>query len=185
MKKSAVFFLSLFFVCLAWGQNSSRSNPKDAEAQFQYGVAYIRNRTVAADVDKGIYWLKKSAEQGYIPAQTAIGELYYGGIGVHKNYHEAHKWLLVAGENGDARAQELLGTMYMFGFGVRQDEKKGVYWYKKAANPNNLSGYYYLGTVYALGLGGERRDFSKAKEYFGIGCDAGVQNSCYEYARLN
>ena len=74
--------------------------------------------------------------------------------------------------------------MYSDGKGVRQDYTKAFEWYQKAADQGNGIGKFNLGTLYYNG-NGVRRNTLKAKELLGQACDAGLQQGCDEYRKLN
>ena len=50
------------------------------------------------------------AEQGFALAQSVLGEMYYRGHGVPKNYDMAAKWIRKAAEQGLAVSQFNLGS---------------------------------------------------------------------------
>jgi hypothetical protein len=50
---------------------------------------------------------KKSAEQGFVDSQFALGILYINGEGVLKSYKQAAYWIKKANENGNERAEEV------------------------------------------------------------------------------
>lgn len=76
-------------------------------------------------------------DEGYPPAQCVLGELYFKGIHVQKNYTEAEKWFTRAAKQGNLKAQLNLGSMYSNGRGVKKDLKKAEKWYKEAARQGN------------------------------------------------
>ncbi len=51
-------------------------------------------------------WYRKAAEQNDAMAQLLLGECYYLGMGVAKNYAEAYTWLLLAAGQGIELAKE-------------------------------------------------------------------------------
>ena len=53
-------------------------------------------------------WYRKSASQGNAIAQHNLGNHYYEGVGVEKDYEKAMKWYRRAAENGHAGAQAFL-----------------------------------------------------------------------------
>jgi len=73
------------------GQAAERGN---AAAQFELGSYYTlephRDYGRAADL------LRKSALQGFAPAQTSLAMLYLAGAGVSEDRVEAYAWLLLA-----------------------------------------------------------------------------------------
>jgi len=70
--------------------------------------------------------LVKLAESGNPAAQWRVGEEYFEGKKVRRNYEEAAKWWLKAADQGDISAQLKLSECYLSGKGVALDRKKGV-----------------------------------------------------------
>ncbi len=61
------------------------------------------------------------AKAGHAEAQNSLGDLYYYGESVPKDYGEAAKWYRMAAEQGHDEAQYELGNMYYNGVGVPQN----------------------------------------------------------------
>lgn len=81
------------------GQAAHRGN---AAAQFERGSRYTlephRDYGRAADL------LRKSALQGFAPAQTSLAMLHLAGAGVPVDWVEAYAWLLLASAQGERDA---------------------------------------------------------------------------------
>ena len=88
--------------------------------------------------------------------QFAIGNKYYNGEGVARDYSEAVKWFRRAADKGNIDAQFQLGLMYETGKGV-SDYSEALNWYRLAANQGNSDAQYNLGHMYA------RLEFEKSK----------------------
>ena len=73
------------------------------------------------------------AKQGCKLAQCDLGNCYYYGKGVKKDFTQAAYWYQKAAEQGYAEAQFNLGALYFHGRGVTQDYVQAVYWHQKAA----------------------------------------------------
>lgn len=97
-------------------------------------------------------WLKASA-QGYAPAERNIGDLFYLGKGVSKNYKEAMEWYGKASAKGDVPAEIIIGTFYENGEGVKKDFKEALKWYQKAAAQGNETAETKIGHFYDRGIG--------------------------------
>ena len=70
-------------------------------------------------------------------AENNIGDMYFHGEGVEKNYNEAFKWFRKSAEQGNAIGQYNLGRMYNNGEGVKQDKKEAIKWFRKSAEQGN------------------------------------------------
>lgn len=55
----------------------------DAGAQYDVGLTYEYGKS---NYKKAAKWYKRSANQGFAPAQNSLGELYKEGNGVKQNY---------------------------------------------------------------------------------------------------
>jgi TPR repeat protein len=71
-----------------------------------------------ADLATAFQQTLKAAEQGSVPAQSAVAMMYANGKGVRQNYGEAGKWWVKAAEGGDLEAGRLAWNLYRNGEGV-------------------------------------------------------------------
>jgi TPR repeat protein len=109
------------------------------------------------NIEQGLYWLVKAAEQNSIHAQAFLGDIYgsdfNGELAV--DFKKSAYWYKKAAANGDKNAQYNLASMYRMGEGVLIDYKLSVDWYRKSA----LQGYglaqHNLGIMYDRGIGVE------------------------------
>jgi hypothetical protein len=83
---------------------------------------------------------KKAAEQGYTPAQAALGMMYAVGKGVEQSYVEAANWWTKAAEAGHILAATNLSMVYRGAPGVKADPAKHAQWSKFAAEHSAGSG---------------------------------------------
>ena len=116
-----------------------------------------------AGFDEGVNFYKakdyQSALREFLPlangddakAQYALGDMYYSGEGVPKNYSQAADWYRKAAAQGDAKAQLNLGSMYDSGEGVPQNYSQAADWYRKAAEQGDAKAQLYLGLKYYNG----------------------------------
>ena len=103
-------------------------------------------------------------------------KLYYSS----ENYTEAFKCFQKVAEQGNADAQSRLGLMYANGLGVKQDFLKAAEWWQKAAEQGDAKTQFILGLIFF-----EVKNYSKAKEFFGLACDNKYQDACDMYRKLN
>ena len=102
---------------------------------------------VPRDAEAAVAWYRRAAEQGYAPAQCALGICLRFGMGVGRNDAEAAKWLRAAASQGHALAQCALADCCMKGEGEPKDEKETMRLYRAAAEQGlaaaqNSMGYY-------------------------------------------
>ena len=82
-------------------------------------------------------WLTKSSEQGNNGAKAYLGEMFYNGDYVMKDFDKAYIILKEASESLDRpspHAMRLLSACYRYGLGTTIDNEKAEYWLKEAAN---------------------------------------------------
>lgn len=85
--------------------------------------------------------------------QNALGNRYYYGMGVTRNFTLAVYWYRKSAEQNEADAQFNLGLCYDNGKGVTQDFAEAVRWYRKAADQGHASAQLTLGYCYNNGQG--------------------------------
>lgn len=108
-------------------------------AQLYDGIDDYMNTTttlrkvIDRDPKKAMEWLKKAAAQGDVVALSTIGDKYYFGIGVEKDYAMAFLFCEKAAEKGSFSDLMRLAEMYEKGVGVRRNIEAALYWYRKAA----------------------------------------------------
>ena len=128
--------------------------------------------------------LLKKAKRGDRNAQFELGEKYYTGKGVSKNYSEAVKWYRKSAEQGNASAQNNLGYCYGIGRGVSQNYQEAVRWYRKAADQGDETAQSKLGNYYYYGSG-VLQDYQEAVKWYRKSAEQGnvsAQNNlgyCY------
>lgn len=134
----------------------------DTLAQFEYAeylFSYTDNKASALE------YVTKAATKGFIPAQKNLGNKYYNGKCIEKDFSKAVEWYTKAAEQGDANAQDWTGFFYQNGYGVEKDYSKAVEWYSKAAEQGNDSAQYNLANMYKNGNGVEQ-DYVNAVEWY-------------------
>jgi TPR repeat protein len=65
----------------------------DVQAQFALGNRYFRGLDLPLDYGQALFWYRKSAGQGFAPAQNQLGSMYQHKFGIERNYKIAAKLL--------------------------------------------------------------------------------------------
>ena len=140
-----LYFIIIFsmFFCKVTAQNPSPMNiakekaeKGDMVAQYQYATMLSDDKVLPEEDDyqKAIIWLRKSAEQGYAPAQTKLGYWFDRGYGVKKNSEQAVYWYRKAAEQGDENGLFNLAICYQKGEGgLSKSESESFMLFKKCA----------------------------------------------------
>ncbi len=85
------------------------------------------------------------AKQNNAQAITVLGECYWGGLGVSKDYEKAASYYRTAAEQNYWYAQHLLGVCYQYGHGVTKNYSTACQWYAKVIeNPETTEEYINL-----------------------------------------
>jgi hypothetical protein len=135
--------------------------PTDPAAQYRLGGQYES----AESCSNAANWYRKSAEQGYAPAQRALAYMFEQGMGVDKDMNQAFAWYRKAADGGDAEGE------YRTGWSLDVDSgdvdstamATAVEWYRKAAEQNNHAAQMFMGFAYATGKGVARDDVEAYK----------------------
>jgi TPR repeat protein len=85
------------------------------------------------DVITAVTHYQIAAEAGNVDAQRELGELFYEGSFVDRDYHSALKWFHKAADAGDSSSQRYLGAMYFIGKGLAKDKQQAAKWLRLAA----------------------------------------------------
>ena len=121
----------------------------DIAAQYQLGRGH---RYIPGDPEAR--WLRRAAEGGHAGARTVLGTaLYFGDLGLEKDWKQGYNWLRLAAEEDDPLAQYSLSYSYFFGEGVAVDSHKSMEWLHRALRNGYVGAEYHLGVIYYYGDG--------------------------------
>ena len=104
---------------------------------------------------------------------VALGNMYYSGKYVGKNYDKAFECFSKAGNN-DTSAMHIMGLMYYHGRGTKQNYQKAFEIFQKLADTGKKNSIRTLGCMYGNGKGVEQ-DYNKAIELLKIAMEKGHQ----------
>jgi TPR repeat protein len=122
----------------------------------------------------------KNAEKGDNVSQHYIGNCYYYGINMRKNYNKAIEWYLKSSEGGNIKAMYMLACCYAHGSGVKKDEKKAFELYSKSAEGGYKHALIKVGNCYQYG-NFTFEDQDKAYEFY---LKAAEKNDSYSQYKL-
>lgn len=150
-------------------------------AQRKLGEIFLKRQ----DLNKGIYWTKKAAEQGDHEAQWNLGSWLLDidpeqAVGWFQKCRDGVK---TQAEAGNPEAQYALGFMYFAGVGLTQNFSAAVLNFEKAANQGNSLAKHKLGSMYHSGDGVEQ-NFSRAKSFFRSAAEQGYTLAQYDIGML-
>lgn len=162
------FFTLLFFLSSCSSISSLFNKNKD--------VAEIKLAT-----EMSFKELLSHAKKGDAEAQLELGNCYFEGEEVAKDWNEAVIWYRKAAMQGLAKAQFNLGGCYYNGEGVTRDLNMAAYWYRKAAEQNQHEAQCALGNCYFNGEG-VAKDWQQAVQWYLRAAIAGLPEAQYNLA---
>lgn len=84
----------------------------DSYAQYLLGGLLLkRARDTDLDFDKAVYWIMRSAYNGFIPAVGTVGTLFETGMWVPRDLQTAARWHRMAADAGDERSAAALKSL--------------------------------------------------------------------------
>ncbi len=146
-------------------------------ASTMLGAFYIDN----GETDKGISAYKQAAEKGDQIAMALLGDMYYKGDCVERDYDKAFYWFSREADKNYPHTFFGVARCYLYGAGVARDEKKAVK-YLKAASLDKEA-VYELGNCYFNGWG-VKKDIDKAKQLWREAADKGSEDAQARLAEL-
>ncbi|NVK25588.1 MAG: sel1 repeat family protein [Gammaproteobacteria bacterium] len=96
--------------------------------QFLYGDMLAWGVCLDANPELGLYYIKKSAEQGLVAAIEQLGRYYHIGRFVQKDEEKAYVYIQRAAEQGNLGAQFRLIEMQLDGLGSPYDYENSYKW---------------------------------------------------------
>lgn len=155
----------------------------DPSYQYRLAMSYLNGEGLLKDQETARAWFEKSAAQGYVLSQAALGDMYSKGLIPDKNHEEAIKWYTLAAGNGNVSAQSFLGDCYFNGIGVKQDPATAVRYYQQAAGQGDENACKQLGYCFYFGKG-TGKDYQEAAKWYLKTAQKGDAESAYYMALM-
>ncbi|GAA5799455.1 hypothetical protein HPULCUR_004870 [Helicostylum pulchrum] len=144
---------------------------------FETGKRYYDKK----NYQKAMICFVDALDGGHVGSQAYVGRMYYGGLGIARDYNTALFWFKLAGGNGDAEAQRMVGVIYYDGkVSGTPDYQQAVEWFCKSANNSNSISYSYAATGITYFKGnGKTNDHKVASDWLNIASDKGEIDTFY------
>ena len=104
-----------------------------APSQYALVSLLLSDDPEIRDVQTGLYWLTRAAQNGDPYAAYRLGKEYLRGTVAEKDISRAVDYLIQAAEVGNSYAQYALGKLYLSGQGTPPDREAAVYWLTRSA----------------------------------------------------
>jgi len=130
----------------------SKAETGDASAEYELGRSILSARPTDSELASAMPWFRRSAEQGYAPAEYMYGGFFRDGR--WENPKQLVYWWTKAAEQGNIHAQLWLGVFYEQGrYGIERDYFKAFKWLSMAAKQGQPDAQVTLGQMYEDGEG--------------------------------
>lgn len=155
----------------------------DPEAQYQFARLLQRSNATDTNGNTAMYWLEKSADQEFTPAQFLKGIYYIDGTEVEKDEKKGFANIKIAAEKGLPIALNNMGICFEEGIGVEKNQKTAAAFYQKAAEKDFPHAQYSLAICYEEGEGIEK-DIDAAEYWYRKAVDHKYGPALYSLAWL-
>lgn len=98
-----------------------------------------------------LHWNTLSAQQGYAPAQYALGLSHYTREHMEPDLEQAFYWIKTAAEQGYAPAQYMLNIFYHDGEGSPKNSQQAINWLIQSAHQGYMPAQLELAATYSIG----------------------------------
>jgi len=166
-----------------WFSMAAKENSSYGPALYRTGWCYYYGRGVKKDYNQAAKRLQESLDYPYVnytkrenfpdedfiyEAHFLLGECFYHGRGVGKNYskaveHYKNSSSLLSGIHYDAYCA--LGRCYEKGHGVEKNEEEALRYFDKAAKAENATAQCWFGDQYRRGIITSKNEVEAVKWY--------------------
>ena len=130
----------------------SKAEAGDASAEYEIARSILSPRPTDSEIGSAMPWFRRSAEEGYAPAEFMYGGLFREGR--WKDPKQSVYWWTKAAEQGNVDAQLWLGVSYEDGRdGVKRNYVKAFKWLSMTAKQGQPDAQFTLGQMYENGEG--------------------------------
>ena len=111
----------------------------DPEIAHDLGDRLIDGPGLGTDVEAGLRWMRRAADEGYAPAFTYLGVLHWYGRYVDHDRTQALDYYRHASELGESYATGNLGFALIEGDGIERDDERGFEFIERAGVMGNAN----------------------------------------------
>ena len=142
----------------------SKAETGDASAEYELGRSMLSRRPTDSELASAMPWFRRSAEQGYAPAEYMYGRVFREGR--WKDPKQLVYWWTKAAEQENVNASLWLGAFYEQGrYGIERDYLKAFKWLSMAAKQGQPDAQVALGQIYENGEG-VPQDYGMAANWY-------------------
>ncbi len=138
------------FCSVGCKQEQEVKEPQTAQEMYERVRALLQPNAEhdSSEYEEALHWLRRSAEAGYLQAQTDLGGIYLEGgkVGVKPDGKEALKWFSMAAAQGSKEALVYMGLIHARGMDVPKNEQLARTYWRDAAQAGIAEAQLYMGT---------------------------------------
>lgn len=117
-------------------------------AGAKLGEMHMLKKFDGADAEKALPYLLEAAQYGYNDAQRCVGDIYYHGSGIEKDYAEAVRWYCRSADGGNPNACFRAANIYEEGApGVEPNAELEYKYREMAAENGSADDWYRFGLI--------------------------------------
>ncbi len=169
--------LAMCFAGVVYG--SAQTTLIDAPRLYERGMNALTGTGPSHNDQTALDLLRRSADLGYAPAQTALGYFYDTGSLVSSQPGLAADLYRKAAQQDDRLGDWLLGRLYLTGAGLVRDDMLAAKTLQKAADQGDPFGQYLLGTVRL-----QRSEYAEAAKWFQKAAEQGLPQAQQQLGML-
>lgn len=139
------------------------------------------NLDILSPYNKEFYDICCRAQNGDADAQLKLGDFYFEGKYVYKDYAQSFLWYGCAAKQGNIEACYKVGLCYAHRYGTIAYVKNAINWLKKAADTGLSAAQYELALVY---LKKREKDPNEALRYLQLSANADYPSALAELGFL-
>ncbi|MFI3253596.1 MAG: tetratricopeptide repeat protein [Eubacteriales bacterium] len=172
--------------------NSSKEElraEKYAESHFLMGECYFNGYAVLQDKVAAKEYYSISADLGFLPANTKLGEVYQKAQDgeKEKDINKSVAWYEKAAQQGDINAMLALGKLYkkreVEELGKKESFKLAYDWYLKAGELGNAEAQMILGLFWYEGWGVDKWSYDESAKWYEKAAKQGHAEAQYHLAK--
>lgn len=172
---------TIIFLLLASALNNAQTGKVDGSASelFEKGMSALQGSSATRSLPNALGYFRRSAEEGFSPAQVALGYFYDTGKGVTSDRREALELYKKAAQQDDPLAQWLAGRIIYAGLVAPRDLNEARMWLERSRSHSDPFAQYFLGKISL-----ERSEYTMSAARFREAAEQGLPQAQLELARL-
>ena len=150
-------------------------------ANLRLGILDLEGWGGPRDVGSAVRRITLAADTGDRPAQRVLSGMYFGGVGVKADLHQALAWQTQAARADDPKAETDVGTI--LGLLDQQNVNLAREWYQLSAEQDYGNGLLAMASTF-LRPGASPEQVNQGRQWLGLAADNGSGSAAFYLAGL-